>query len=301
MIIMMLITCWWCSWLFSWFIFSFLSFIASDILNIIRLLIQKEEHRLDRLASLTMTPLRLLARSRLHNTKRPVQRQLLTSGAWSVSCSHGFHFDDSERKYFQSLSSNGIQCCRSVNGIRASGGHDLNNTNTKAQLFLLRTSTLALDSTPSFWSSDVLRLVSGHRFFSSKTTGGGKNLSASTPLDITENESFYKSKIEKSGEEKKPHLSKPTSSLAKTTNMDKKEDSIMKKATDATLWAVKSIVSMLAKTPGVLWFYITHPKDFRNKLAELKEAAVKEAHHYWVGSKVSFSRQRISNTLRITV
>jgi hypothetical protein len=70
---------------------------------------------------------------------------------------------------------------------------------------------------------------------------------------------------------------------------EKKESPIIKKAKDATIRAVKILVSLLEKTPGVLWFYLTHPAEFRKKLIQLKEAAVKEAHHYWMGSKVSFS------------
>jgi len=60
---------------------------------------------------------------------------------------------------------------------------------------------------------------------------------------------------------------------------------------------------MLSKVPGVTWFYITHPRDLRKKLAELKELAVKEAHHYWMGSKllaadVRTARHIMGRTLR---
>lgn len=68
--------------------------------------------------------------------------------------------------------------------------------------------------------------------------------------------------------------------------VEKKDSPLVKKATDLTTWAIKSLVALLAKTPGVLWFYMTHPAEFRKKLGELKEMAVKEAHHYWMGSKV---------------
>jgi len=63
-------------------------------------------------------------------------------------------------------------------------------------------------------------------------------------------------------------------------------NNIIKKAQETILWAIQSIISLMAKTPGVLWFYITNPKEFRNKLVELKDMAVKEAHHYWMGSKL---------------
>ena len=72
----------------------------------------------------------------------------------------------------------------------------------------------------------------------------------------------------------------------KFTTIEKKDSPITKKAQDAVMWAIKSIINLLAKTPGVLWFYMTHPSEFRKKLIELKEMAIKEAHHYWMGSKV---------------
>lgn len=62
--------------------------------------------------------------------------------------------------------------------------------------------------------------------------------------------------------------------------------SVPDKTKDLLLAAAKAISSLLAKTPGVLWYYITHPLEFRDKLIELKEAAKKEAHHYWMGSKL---------------
>jgi hypothetical protein len=36
----------------------------------------------------------------------------------------------------------------------------------------------------------------------------------------------------------------------------------------------------------VIWFYITHSKERNEKWIEIKEAAKKEAHHYWMGTKV---------------
>ena len=62
--------------------------------------------------------------------------------------------------------------------------------------------------------------------------------------------------------------------------------SVPDKTKDLLLAAAKAISSLLAKTPGILWYYITHPLEFRDKLIELKEAAKKEAHHYWMGSKL---------------
>mmetsp|Transcript_13323 Transcript_13323/g.26752 ORF Transcript_13323/g.26752 Transcript_13323/m.26752 type:complete len:935 (-) Transcript_13323:2303-5107(-) len=252
-----------------------------------------------------MALLHLLARCSLENAKGPVRRQLQNSSKTSsLRCCHGLRINYSGRKDIHSLSSKGVQRCHSLYGDRVPGAYSLEVT--EAQLYLVRTSALALDSTLPFSSIDILRSVSGHRFFSSKSTRGTENLSTSTTAgnDVSKFDALSnESKGDKSEGEKNASSSKSTSSLAKSSGSDKKEDSVMKKATDATLSAIKSIISMLAKTPGVLWFYITHPKEFRYKLIELKEAAVKEAHHYWVGSKllaadIRTARHILGRTLR---
>jgi hypothetical protein len=109
------------------------------------------------------------------------------------------------------------------------------------------------------------------------------NTSASAPKDPSKDSiSTASTSLETDQSPGKIPASKPT-----TTTIAKKESPIIKKAKDATMYAIKSLVSLLTKTPGILWFYLTHPTEFRKKLAQLKEAAVKEAHHYWMGSKVS--------------
>ena len=72
---------------------------------------------------------------------------------------------------------------------------------------------------------------------------------------------------------------KPPTALKKDPSFQEKSITMMKSM-------VSSITSFLAKIPGVLWFYLTHPTEFKQKLIELKEAAKKEAHHYYMGSKL---------------
>jgi LETM1 and EF-hand domain-containing protein 1 len=129
-----------------------------------------------------------------------------------------------------------------------------------------------------------------HRYFS---TESGKKMPdvAATSSAAASSDSDDKKKKEtaSSTDEKKEKAASSPPPPPKTdlvASTEKTDPSIVKKATDATLWALKALFTMLAKTPGVLWFYLTHPKDFKNKLAELKEAAIKEAHHYWMGSKL---------------
>jgi len=78
--------------------------------------------------------------------------------------------------------------------------------------------------------------------------------------------------------------SSPTKS--KYPSGQKQETSVAKKATVTAQWIIKSASNTMVKTQSILWFYITDPKKIQKKLSELKQAAVKEAHHYWMGSKL---------------
>lgn len=103
-----------------------------------------------------------------------------------------------------------------------------------------------------------------------------------------------------------PSATNPTDVLSVSNaaiGTEKKDSSISKKTTDTIILALKHVLTMLVKSPSVLWYYVTHPGIFRKKLAELKEAAIKEAHHYWMGSKllatdVRTARHIMGRTLR---
>lgn len=151
-------------------------------------------------------------------------------------------------------------------------------------------------------SSHLGALSIDHRHFS--TESGKKAPDVTAAASAATSQSDDEKKADASDETKEKAASSPpppkTDLVAST---EKTEPSIVKKATDATLSALKAIFTMLAKTPGVLWFYLTHPADFKNKLGELKEAAIKEAHHYWMGSKllaadVRTARHILGRTLR---
>mmetsp|Transcript_20782 Transcript_20782/g.34250 ORF Transcript_20782/g.34250 Transcript_20782/m.34250 type:complete len:934 (-) Transcript_20782:1999-4800(-) len=121
-----------------------------------------------------------------------------------------------------------------------------------------------------------------HRNFSTesgKKTSDVKAATTSTTANGSDND-------KKADEKKDNAASPPQPKTDLVASTEKTESSIVKKATDATLWALKSLFTMLIKTPGILWFYLTHPKDFHKKLAEVKEAIKKEANHYWMGSKL---------------
>mmetsp|Transcript_36309 Transcript_36309/g.53181 ORF Transcript_36309/g.53181 Transcript_36309/m.53181 type:complete len:1051 (-) Transcript_36309:507-3659(-) len=75
-------------------------------------------------------------------------------------------------------------------------------------------------------------------------------------------------------------------SFSTTTTTPKASTSIPAKVKDVIISASQSLASLLASTPSTLWFYMTHPKEFKEKMSYLKELAKKEAHHYWMGFKL---------------
>ncbi|KAL7551110.1 hypothetical protein ACHAWF_014310, partial [Thalassiosira exigua] len=105
-------------------------------------------------------------------------------------------------------------------------------------------------------------------------------------------------------EKKEATTAPPTpSKTSSTTTLVKKEPSIATKAADSVSWALKSLLALVAKTPGVLWYYLTHPKQLRIKLGELKESVKEEINHYWMGSKllaadIRTARHILGRTLR---
>jgi hypothetical protein len=75
-------------------------------------------------------------------------------------------------------------------------------------------------------------------------------------------------------------------STSTTPSSDEKKPSYAERAKLAIESATKSIINFFLKLPGIMWFYLTHPRDLYARMQELKEAAKKEAHHYYMGSKV---------------
>jgi len=88
---------------------------------------------------------------------------------------------------------------------------------------------------------------------------------------------------------------KPTTLIAPT------EKTLATRAETALRSAVSSFLSILLRTPGVMYFYLTHPTEFRTKLIALKDAAKKEAHHYYMGSKLLLADVRTAKKLLSTL
>jgi hypothetical protein len=57
-------------------------------------------------------------------------------------------------------------------------------------------------------------------------------------------------------------------------------------------WSLtKMVMNFLLRLPGNSWFLITHPKERKEKIQEIKDMARKEFDHYWMGSKVRTLRE----------
>lgn len=156
-----------------------------------------------------------------------------------------------------------------------------------------------------------------YRTFASST--GPSNADQSSPSSSTpnpenrkngsSNDSSVRSPSSSSSSNALQHASKPQipvpSPMVQDTPFAVKVKHAAEKSMNATVSAITSLASMIAKTPGVMWYYITHPKEFREKLTELKELAKKEAHHYYMGSKllmadIKTARQIVGRTLNGT-
>lgn len=106
-----------------------------------------------------------------------------------------------------------------------------------------------------------------------------------------------------SDEKKEPAATTTTTTPTSSSLSTSTEKSIVRKVSDATIWAFKALFTLLAKTPGILWFYLTHPKDLKKKLVEVKEELKHMANHFWMGSKllaadVRTARHILGRTLR---
>lgn len=65
---------------------------------------------------------------------------------------------------------------------------------------------------------------------------------------------------------------------------------LLRNLVDMTWSLTKALVNFILRLPGNSWFYLTHPNERKEKIAEIKAHAKKEFDHYLMGSKVSNSK-----------
>ena len=80
------------------------------------------------------------------------------------------------------------------------------------------------------------------------------------------------------------HFSTDTKKTTPTTKL-----TIPQQVQEAVTSASKAVLQFVLKIPGNTWFYITHPKEFRQALQGFWEMVKHEAHHYWMGSKLLYA------------
>jgi len=74
-------------------------------------------------------------------------------------------------------------------------------------------------------------------------------------------------------------------------------NALVKGMLDTTLYITRIVLSFLVKLPMNLIFYVTHPKERKEKIQELKGHAKKEFDHYWTGSKLLMADVRTARDL----
>jgi hypothetical protein len=72
---------------------------------------------------------------------------------------------------------------------------------------------------------------------------------------------------------------------------------ILQQGMDATVSLFKVLVSFILELPGNTFFYLTHPDDLRQALANIKKTAQDEIHHYWVGFKLLWAEIQTARML----
>jgi len=72
---------------------------------------------------------------------------------------------------------------------------------------------------------------------------------------------------------------------------------ILRGSLDMTHYLTKSLFRIIIHLPGNLLFFVTHPKERREKIAEMKEWIKKEVNHYWVGIKLLMADVKTARNL----
>lgn len=85
------------------------------------------------------------------------------------------------------------------------------------------------------------------------------------------------------------------SALTNLKNFDVK--ALGEKGLNMSVSAIKTILSVLLKTPGNIFYYLTHAKERKDKIKEIRAMAKHEFDHYLMGSKVRLFNNTIANMI----
>ena len=157
----------------------------------------------------------------------------------------------------------------------------------------LRRFPIALYATNNTIANNTTALAQLQLRTKSKTSSADKSkCNEDQPTTDAPKDLIIKSNPKSNAHHEKTNLTSNNAPNNTSSMSDKKDVSTVRKVTDAIL-----------RAPSIFWFYITQPKVLRKKVIELKEAAIKEVHHLWMGSKllaadVRTARHIMNRTLR---
>lgn len=71
-----------------------------------------------------------------------------------------------------------------------------------------------------------------------------------------------------------------------TTGEEGKKETMAQRMKSAIVSTSKVVWQFTYQLPGNMWFYLTHPAELRKRMADIQDVVRKEAHHYWMGTKL---------------
>lgn len=88
-----------------------------------------------------------------------------------------------------------------------------------------------------------------------------------------------------------------------TTGEDGKKETMAQRAKSAVVSTTKVVWQFTYQLPGNVWFFLTHPAELRQRMSDIQEMVRKEAHHYWMGTKLLWAdivtaRKLVGKTLQ---
>jgi len=131
-------------------------------------------------------------------------------------------------------------------------------------------------------------LLDESRAFMTTSTQPSTSSSSSPPSSSQSPEKSTRKKISDYSTPAKIPTPKSSPTLSTSSNPLASIDSkaVLKGIVDVTWSTTKTVSKFIIRSPGNIVFFITHPKERREKINGIKEWVKKEIDHYWVGSKL---------------
>lgn len=119
------------------------------------------------------------------------------------------------------------------------------------------------------------------RYASTKASSKASFISSESETDILDEKGGT---VISTSNKSKPETSKKTLSPQPTLS-----NNMSRQVQDAVVSASSSIAIFLMKLPGWTFWYMTHPNELKKSVEELWDWIKREAHHYWMGTKLLYA------------